>query len=266
MPSPFPGMDPYLEAHWGDVHTSLVTYVRDALQESLPSPLRARVEERVVLEMADQWGSPIYPDIRVIEHHHRPGVRGPAAASTTTTISEPLLVEAERDPPTERSVEIVDPGTGNRVVTVIEILSATNKMLGAGMQQYLRKQRHVLNSQTNLVEIDLLRSGEHVLAFTIDHIPPEHRTWYMVCVRRVTNRPMAEVYPIPLQVPLPTIKIPLRPTDADVQLNLQALIERAYRLGGYDGDLNYAVPPDPPLIGDDEVWADQLLREKGLRP
>ena len=72
MPSPFPGMDPYLEAHWRDVHTTLVVYIRDALQDALPPQLRARVEERVVLEGDEGLGDPLYPDIRVIEHRPTP--------------------------------------------------------------------------------------------------------------------------------------------------------------------------------------------------
>jgi hypothetical protein len=59
--------------------------------------------------------------------------------------------------------------------------------------------------------------------------------------------------------------IPLRPDDADVSLDLQAVMEKCYRNGGYDGTLNYAVEPEPPLLGGDKKWVDTWLREKGLR-
>ena len=49
-------MNPYLEAYWSDVHTSLVTYIRDSLQEQLPTGLVARAEERVAV---DEGGVPI---------------------------------------------------------------------------------------------------------------------------------------------------------------------------------------------------------------
>ncbi len=87
----------------------------------------------------------------------------------------------------------------------------------------------------------------------------------MVCVRRTTRRGMAEVYPIWLSQRLPVVKIPLRPDDADVPLDLQALVEQCYRNGAYEGTLNYAADPDPPLLGADKDWADGWLREKGLR-
>jgi hypothetical protein len=130
----------------------------------------------------------------------------------------------------------------------------------------LRKQREVCSSDANLVEIDLNSFGIHTLAFPLGHLKPRLRTPYMACVRRATRRGKAEVYRMPLSHGLPTIKIPLRPDDADVPLDLQRLIEQCYRNGAYEGTLNYAVEPDPPLRGADKKWALQWLREKGLRP
>ena len=73
-----------------------------------------------------------------------------------------------------------------------------------------------------------------------------------------------EVYRVPLRERLPIIPIPLRETDPDAVLDLQAILDQCYENGGYD-DLNYAVDPDPPLDPEDAAWADTLLREKGLR-
>jgi hypothetical protein len=87
----------------------------------------------------------------------------------------------------------------------------------------------------------------------------------MVCVRRAWTPSQAEVYPMPLQQRLPTIKVPLRQTDPDALLDLQALIEQCYRRGRYEGDLNYAVDPEPPLLDPDDQWADEMLRLRGLR-
>ena len=61
MPSPFPGMDPFLEAHWGDIHAALSIYARDQLQQRLPNDLVASVEEYVVLACEDPiegWSKP----------------------------------------------------------------------------------------------------------------------------------------------------------------------------------------------------------------
>jgi hypothetical protein len=88
----------------------------------------------------------------------------------------------------------------------------------------------------------------------------------MACVRRATRRDKAEVYPMPLWHRLPVVKVPLRPDDADVPLDLQALIELCYRNGAYEGTLNYAVEPDPAFFGADREWAEDWLQEKGLRP
>jgi Protein of unknown function (DUF4058) len=265
MPSPFPGMDPYLEAHWRDVHAALVIYARDALQGVLPTAMRARVEESVLLETPQGIGNhPLYPDVRVVEYTSQ---RLPVAPRNGgVAVAEPRLVATEDKPVVETLIEIIDRSSGNRVVTVIEFLSPSNKSPGPNREQYLRKQRQLCASDANLVEIDLNRFGTHALAFQLWFLDYEDRTPYMTCVRRATNRGMAEVYPMPLWRSLPTVKVPLRPDDADVPLNLQALIEQCYRNGAYDGTLNYAIAPDPPLVGADEEWAEQHLQELGLRP
>jgi hypothetical protein len=265
MASPFPGMDPYLEAHWRDIHASLIIYARDALQGVLPRSLRARVEESVLLETPKGLGDhPLFPDVRVVEYTLKRGQETQSRAGAA--VAEPLLVEAEPERETETFLEIIDRESGNRVVTVIEFLSPSNKSPGPNRKQYLRKQREVCASTTNLVEIDLNRFGTHSLAFTLEHIKPEYRTAYMACVRRAARPGLAEVYPMPLWERLPIVKIPLRPDDTDVPLDLQALVEQCYRNGAYEGTLNYAVDPDPALFGADQDWATTRLHELGLRP
>lgn len=265
MPSPFPGMDPYLESHWRDVHARLIIYASDALQSVLPSGLRARVEESVLLETPEGLGDhPLFPDVRVVEYTSRreTGMRPEAGVA----VAEPLFVETEPEPVVEPYLEIIDRESGNRVVTVIEFLSPSNKSPGPNREQYRRKQREICSSEANLVEIDLNRFGIHTLAFPLAHIKPAGRTGHMACVRRATRRGQAEVYPLPLWQRLPIVKVPLRPDDADVPLDLQSLVEQCYRNGGYEGTLNYAVDPDPPLLGAEKDWAEKFLHEKGLRP
>jgi hypothetical protein len=257
-------MDPYLEAHWRDVQARLIIYISDTLQGVLPGSLRARVEERVVLETAEGLGRhPFFPDVRVVEYPPRPGLVTRTAGAVGAA---PLLVDLEIEPVRETFVEIVDRASGNRVVTVLEVLSPSNKLPGPDREQDLRKQREVCSSDANLVEINLNRSGIHTLAFPLGNLSPRGHTSYMTCVRRATRRDKAEVYPMPLGERLPVLKVPLRPDDADVPLDLQALIEQCYRNGAYEGTLNYAVDPDPPLIGVEAQWADEMLHEKGLRP
>jgi hypothetical protein len=256
-------MDPYLEDHWRDVHTRLMVYICDALQEHLPTSLRARVEERVVLETSEGLSKDArYPDVRVVEF--RP-VSGRPRQANGTALAEPLVLVAEKEPLTEPYIEIIDIGSGNKVVTVVEVLSLTNKAQGIGRIEYQRKQRDLRDSTTSLVEIDLLRGGEHVLAIPLQQVPEAQRTAYMACVRRAWVKGMAEVYPMPLSEPLPKIKVPLRRKDTDFILALQPLIEQCYRRGGYDGTIDYNKDPDLPFSESEAKWADPLLRKSGLR-
>ena len=261
MKSPFPGMDPYLEKHWRDVHASMVIYARDQLQDLLPAGLKARVEERVFVDFGKDKPQDRYPDVRVTEEPRSKG--GAANGAAVTAVAEPLVIE-DAEPLTETFVEIRDAGSENRVVTVLEFLSPTNKRAGEGYDLYTAKQQELRAARVSLVEVDLLRSGKHVLGVRIDLIPVAHRTPYMACVRRGWKPGIAEVYPVALWEPLPTIKVPLRETDRDVFLNLQSLIERAYQNGGYE-DTDYRQEPDPPLSAADQAWADELLRGQGLR-
>src|SRR5437879_1632141 len=105
MPSPFPGMDPYLEAHWRDVHASLIIYARDALQGFLPGGLRARVEESVLLETPQGIGDhPLFPDVRVVEYASRRSTE--MAPEGGVAVADPLLIEVETV--TQPFLEIID--------------------------------------------------------------------------------------------------------------------------------------------------------------
>ena len=117
----------------------------------------------------------------------------------------------------------------------------------------------------SLVEIDLLRAGQRRIGVPYRRIPISHRTAYQVCVRRGWQPAVVEIYPVPLRQRLPIVKVPLRKTDTDVPLDLQALIEQCYRNGGYDADIDYRGAPVPPLLADDESWAGDVLRGQGRR-
>ena len=193
-----------------------------------------------------------------------PGRGGGTALAAEVEIAEPLVIHGENEPATEGYLEIIDVGSGNRVVTVFELLSDSNKQPGEGQDQYRKKQRECLQAGVNLVEIDLLRSGKRVLAVSPARIPPSHRTTYQVCVTRGSRPRTYEVYRAALREPLPTIRVPLRPTDADVPLNLQTLVDRCYHHGRYD-DIDYHADPNPPLEPAEAAWANEWLSAKGLR-
>jgi hypothetical protein len=256
-------MDPYLERHWGDVHHALITYARDQLQAALPRDLRARVEERVFVEAPEPRKRTVSPDIRIVERGRRKGAGKPAAS--TVAVAEPLRIHLSSDPVTEGYIEIIDLSSGRRVITGIEVLSPTNKLPGPGRKLYVQKQYECRKDGVNLVEIDLVRTGQRVLIVPETMVPPDYRTTYRVSVYRAGEDEICEVYRVPLRERLPAIRIPLRPSDADVALDLQAILEQAYRNGGYDEDIDHTAEPAPPLACDDARWADALLRERGLR-
>src|SRR5688572_15055371 len=179
--SPFPGMDPYLERHWGDVHHALITYARDALNECLPADLRARMEERVYLETGDQIRRRVR-DVRILEQPRATGTQ--ARSNGGAIVAEPLVIALPDDPVTETFIQILDSRTGNRVVTVIEILSPGNKSGGIGQRMYVQNQEEIYASRASLVEIDLLREGNRVILCPPENIPPSPRTPYQICVHR----------------------------------------------------------------------------------
>ncbi len=178
-------------------------------------------------------------------------------------MAEPLEVPF-LEPETQGYIEIVETRPERRVITVLEVLSPSNKYAGHGRELYRQKQHDLMEGCISLVEIDLLRAGPHVLQVPLGRMPLPYRTPYKVCVHRGWKA-SAEIYRAPLRERLPVIRVPLRQSDADVPLDLQALIAQVYRHGRYD-DIDYTVPPVPPLDAADAAWADELLRAAGKRP
>lgn len=258
MKSPFPGMDPYLEQCWPDIHASLIIYIRDQLEEQLPGNLIARVEERVVLEAEEEDPRAVYPDVMITERTRRSWQDG--ATPSLATATEPIIVEYDAESATESFIHILEAGPGQRLITVVELLSLANKLPGEGQRQYRQKHGELRKAGISLVEIDLLRRGQRVLSLAPSRVPRRARTPYLACVRRGWLPRRFEVYPIPLRALLPTLRIPLRETDEDVRLDLQAVVEHAYRKGRYALTLDYSEPPDPPLDSDDARWAKTIIK------
>jgi hypothetical protein len=160
----------------------------------------------------------------------------------------------------EYRVEVIDTGL-RQVVTVIEVVSPTNKVPGArGQESYRRQRTEAMTSQAHWVEIDLPRDGETLVAGEV--LPKGD---YFVHVSRVENRPSGLIWPIRLPQRLPVILIPLRAPDPDAKLDLQALLNTIYDRSVYDLDLDYRKEPVPPLSPAYAVWAERLFKEKGLR-
>ena len=163
-------------------------------------------------------------------------------------------------------VEIFSTRGQHRLITVIEVLSPANKASGSeGRQLYLTKQREILESQTHLMETDMLRRGEHTVAPPVDYLVQQGYWDYLVSLHRGGQEEQFEVWAIPLRQRLPRIHIALADGDPDVVVDLQAVLDRCYDEGAYARALDYRQDPPVPLGRADAEWADALLRERGLR-
>jgi hypothetical protein len=248
-------MDPYLEQRWADIHATLIVYARNQLNPQLPDDLDARVEENLSVEQHGDFVRTIAPDVRVTEDAERVSFRSETGGATTVALAEPLLITIE---PRLRHLEIVNPA--GRVITAIEFLSPRNKIGEQAHRKYGRKQDGLLSAGVNLVEIDLIRQGRHVALAPLEAIPEPRRGPYLISVHRHDVPAVVKAYPVSLRDPLPNIRIPLRPTDPDVVLQLQPLLDACYRDARCDR-MNYQQPPVPPLPPADAAWAESLVRD-----
>ena len=277
MPSPFPGMDPYLEnPDWfPNLHDGLIFTIQAALQADLPRPYYARSRQHVWLDLARH--SPIEPDVDVLRsgsptsRQWRRDFDTGGVAVVEPITSEPVVVRVEtiiRDPFHEPCLEIHRrQGTDDVVVAVLKILSPSNKTPGDhGRDLYVAKQEETLLSQIHLIEIDLLRAGTHSTAVPLDRVVASASPFdYHVCVHRFDRLTDFLVYPIKLESKLPVIAVPLLPGDPDVPLDLQAAFDRAYDAGPYDVAVRYDLATvEPPLRPEHAEWVKRRLAAKGV--
>lgn len=258
MPSPFPGMDPYLEGElWTTLHSQLGAEIARQLAPKLRPKYLAFTTERQVLEEPDSVAittASVYPDIGVIK------IPGREAANVTASTAEPplRLATVMPTPVPHVSVEIRDV-KHRKLVTAIELLSPTNKR-GKGRRQYLARRRRLLLSTAHLLEIDLLHQGQRVpMQAPLPSAP------YFVLLSRFEDRPLSEVWPIRLDESLPTVPVPLRDGDPDVPLDLQQAFTSVYDVIGYDLAVDYTEEPPVAMPDDEARWADHCLRAAGLR-
>lgn len=259
MPSPFPGMDPYIEkpSIWQDFHNDLAAEIKRQLAPQLRPRYFVRLNPRATYDSLE-LGKPrsALPDVGVI--HTRPVREAVAAYSVVAEAPFENRVDIEVEVE-QQSLEIRD--EDSELVTAIELLSPVNKRRGhEAYNAYLDKRRGLLRRDVHLLEIDLLRGGERVPL--LDPLPDAP---YFIFLSRVAQRPNIGVWAIQLQDKLPTIPVPLRKPDPDAVLDLQRALETIYDLSSYDQSINYADAPPPPLSQENEQWLDEYLRAKGLR-
>jgi Protein of unknown function (DUF4058) len=260
MPSPFPGMDPFLEAqgHWESCHAAMVTHSAEDLNESLPEGYVAKIETRVAFVSLEIPGNQRVPDVLVgRELDSRttsfPSSPHDAGVATIEPITIPFaLSEVElRD----RWIEILSLPE-MEVVTVIEILSPSNKA-GSGRVEYLSKRAALVNRPVNFVEIDLLLGGRRMPM--AGPLPPGD---YYAIVGRSSGTPNAQVFAWTIRHVLPVIPIPLREPESDASLNLQGAFDLTYDRGRYSRIVRYGklLPESLPLARTDRDWSESLGR------
>jgi hypothetical protein len=250
MPSPFPGMDPYMEDTniFSDLHTTLIVHVKEALNRALPPRYMARTDRYVWIHepTGDERCVLGEPDVYAADLASTGGVAGALAAPATARL--PVIRRQGR-----RYLKILD-AKQQRVVTVVEILSPSNKG-GEDREASQLKRNEYLGLGINLVEIDLLRSGTRSPLGK----PPPPAAPYYVLVSRAVDFPEVGIWPISLRQPLPDIPVPLYPGDVPIGLPLQACFTAAYDAGKYSREIDYSAPPNPPLEEPDATWARELL-------
>ncbi len=258
MKNPFPGMNPWLEEFWRDVHASLLVYARDQLNAELPPGLQARVDERLAVDAEKEGEKPrtYVPDLAVTESWDRPAGPVLGVGGANAIAAEPTVVDFSKE--ILRHVEIVD--SRAQIITVLELLSPSNKEEGEPRLDWKRKRLDYLRGGIRVVEIDLLRGGGWTLPdrSLLKPVPPG-RICHHVCVTRPPWWTRHEFYIMPLRQRLPIIRVPLRRPDPDAALDLQLLLDQCYERGRYDSVINYSKPPHPPLPEEEAAWAREVL-------
>ncbi len=249
MASPFPGMDPYLEdpAFWSDFHDTFIGCWREALLAGLPTSYSVRIGEWFYLvERPPEWRRAVYADVSVTRPEaftEAPG-NPQAAVATLDPVTIPLVISEE-----VRATHIEIRRRQDRaLVTVLELLSPANKE-EPGRGEYLGKRNGLLRQHVHLVELDLLLDGQRL---PLQHTLPPADYYYLLA--RADRRPDCHVYSLSMRDRLPTLPVPLRAPDADLQIDLAAVFTIAYQRGRYDRDIDYRAEPAVPLTQDQREW------------
>jgi hypothetical protein len=240
MPSPFPGMDPYLE---GDLWTTLQSQLAAEIARQLAPRLRPR-----------------YVALAMSRSEVEPADNGRSYELGTPAVTAPLTSElVMHGPMPSHFVEIWEVATRS-LVTDIELLSPADKH-GDGWRDYVARRGRLLMSNTHLLEIDLLREGRRMpLKGKLPSLP------YYCLLSRAGTRPNAEVWPVAFDHPLPILPVPLLDGEPDLPLDVQAALNAVYDINGYDLLVDYTQPPPGPMPAEVATWADKLMRAAGLRP
>lgn len=247
-------MNPWLESPllWRDVHASLITALRDDLSARLRPRYHVAIETHTYVTLPpDFLLQGRYPDVMVIERGGAPVMTAPSIAS-----QDFVIVELPSSDPVEEGFLEVRLVPSGEVVTVIELLSHSNKQRGRNREDYVEKREDLLRTRVGFVEIDLLRAGP-----PMPYTERVQDNAYRLMVRRRERRHQFHLYGFNAQQPIPIFPLPLLPDDQEPLVNLNEILAGVYERAGYDLILNYAEPPVPLLNGADTAWANEILKK-----
>ncbi|MBE2283794.1 MAG: DUF4058 family protein [Prosthecobacter sp.] len=260
---PFPGLNTYFEKEWFQVHPAMIVHALVQIQRQLPADLRAVIEQGMTISALPPVDhQSMKPDVSVWRMRE----------DTLLAAAPPNFV-----PPLTRTITSPKPRhlairqSSGELVTAIELLSPSNKHSG-GAVSYVQKRMSIMALGVNLVEIDLVRKwGLALLQFEGEEMteslrqPDGRLPAHSVNVFRAENPQEREIYPISYQQPLPACRVPLRPDDSDVWLDLQKAAEQCHEECAFEKATNYTRDPEPPLSPEDAAWLDGHLKSLKLR-
>jgi hypothetical protein len=257
MPSPFPGMDPFIEQQkWTSFHTRFITELSDVLAAKLSPRYEVDPEERIYLESLADDAIRYQSDVAV--HAGDSNVAVSPQSSSQIGAIEPALYTLPMPQEEHKEHFVVVRQPRGEVVTVIEVLSPTNKRKGSdGRHEYLAKRGDLLRSSAHLVEIDLLLGGARLP--TLPNLKPT--TDYCAVISRAGERPQAAVFEWSVRHQLPAIPIPLLPDDPDVFLELQSSLTAVYDRAHFQTSLDYREPLTLPIRAADVNWVNERIKQ-----
>jgi hypothetical protein len=260
MPSPFPGMDPFIQGQrWQDFHTTFLAVLKESLVPAVRPRYSVDIEQDVYLVSEEELTEgTIEPDLALVETSAEARSESSGSASSVMAVAPAVYTVSTPKRRKQKYLTIRD-REQRKIVTVIELLSPTNKSPGDGFLEYQCKRENIFNSCTNLVELDLLRGGKRFP--TRERLPAAD---FCAFICRATQLPKVDVYAWTLRHRLPTVPVPLAVGEAEVSLDLQDAFTKTYDRSGYDYALDYCRPAEPPLEGAVAEWATTLLAKSSV--
>jgi hypothetical protein len=234
MRNPFPGMNPYLEHPelWHQVHNRLIVGIADAIADQIAPQYLVSIEQRIYQSFDDPQSLIGIADVG-IKHDAWSVAQNEQNEGAVTTLTKPQRVQVKMPwEVKERYLEVREVAT-KELVTVIEVLSPTNKRAGEGRSLYEAKRIKILTSMTNLVEIDLLRSGKPMM------VQGAPQSQYRILVSRASDRPDADLFAFDIQEVIPHFPVPLRGEIPEPTVDLQTILNDTYQRGRLDLLIDY---------------------------